>query len=185
MVQKPKRDINTEWQINLPDCFSLTVTLALNLRPCAPWNWRKGEVVFRKSVRTLVAIGQFISPLLSKALAGLQLLQMVSPSLHFSHTHDWYGWLGNQTTQPCDEFLIWNYVLFKCQCAHFSSPHWGNNPQEGKNHSLYLLETNSIVPVRSALHRVRSTVYYIVQQFYNDFNTYAALIKSDLSMFCI
>lgn len=79
MVQKPECDINTEWQINLPNCLSEhSVTLGLNLHPCAPWNWRKGEVVFRKSVCT-VGYSQFTSPLLSEALARLQLLQWSLP----------------------------------------------------------------------------------------------------------
>lgn len=44
--------------------------------------------------------------------------------------------------------------LCKCQYVYFSPPHQGGNPREGREHSLYFLETTTTVLMCNALYRV-------------------------------
>lgn len=128
----------------------------------APWNWSNGEVVFRTPACTVAAALRV--PKISPPSAAVPLWerpQVAASSLHFFSIPDLVE-LNLVTRQHSHvthfSLEIWTgpfkCSLCKCQYMYFSPPHQGGNHREGREHSLYFLETTSTVLTCSALYRV-------------------------------
>lgn len=161
-MQKPECDKNARVTAILPDFLSEhSVTLGLGFCTRAPWNWRNGEVVFRTPACTVAAVGSLKSPLPSAAVPLWEGPQVAASSLHFISIPDLVE-LNLVTRQHSHvthfSLEIWTgpfkCSLCKCHYVYFSPPHQGGNPREGREHSLYFLETTSTVLMCSASYRV-------------------------------